>query len=159
MVTFPCKFSLIYSIRVLCFFDLFFDLPLVAALHFDLVLLYAEVDHGSADLDSLIVEWDEGTSLFDEDHGAEFRVIVFENEFTVHELDHGVHSRDGDIVYSQISVVASAQFELLLLNRRLDHMDDSARVLFVTETLEYEEVTCWLLILDQVILFIFGFKS
>ena len=137
----------------MCFFDL------VVALHFDLVLLDAEVDNRSANLDSLVVERDEGTPLFDEDHGAEFRVIVLENEFTVHELYHGVHSGDGDIVYSQISVVTSAQFELSLLSRRLDHVDDSARVLFVTETLEDEEVTRRLLIFDQVILFIFGFKS
>ena len=137
----------------MCFFDF------VVALHFDLVLLDAEVDHRSADLDSLVVERDEGTSLFDEHHGAEFRVVVFENELPVQQLDHGVHSGDGDIVYSQISVVASAQFELALLSGRLDHMDDSARVLFMTETLEDEEVTCWLLILDEVILFILCFKS
>ena len=70
-----------------------------------------------------------------------------------------MHSGDGDVVYSQIGVVTSAQFELSLLSRRLDHVDDSARVLFMTETLEDEEVTCRLLIFDQVILFIFGFKS
>lgn len=59
-----------------------------------LVLSHAEVDHRAADLDSLVVKWEERRPLLHEDHGAELTVIILEDKLTILELDHGMDSGD-----------------------------------------------------------------
>lgn len=80
--------------------------------HLDFVLFDAEVDNGTADLYSLVVQRNKRASLFDKYHSSKFRVVILKNEFTILKLDHGVYSGDGDVVYAQVSIVPSAQFEL-----------------------------------------------
>ena len=59
-----------------------------------------------------------------------------------------MHSGHTDVVDTQVGVVASAQLELGLEGSRLDDVDDSAGVLFVTQTLQDQVVSSGLLVLD-----------
>ena len=55
--------------------------------------------------------------------------------------------------------MASPELELILVGAWLDDVNDSACVLVMTETLNDHEVSCRLLILDEVVVLVLCFES
>jgi len=65
-----------------------------------------------------------------------------------------VYSGDRNVVNAEIGVVASPEFELILVGAWLDDVDYPACVLVMAETLDDHEIACWLLILDEVVMLV-----
>ena len=114
--------------------------------------LHREVDHGSTNLHSLVVSWQEGSSLFNQHKGTELRLVVLKHKFAIFELNLCMAARNGDVVDSEITFVTTSQFENILLWSGSDNMDDPRGVLFLVERLEHHVITGLLFVLYKFVL-------
>lgn len=60
-------------------------------------------------------------------------------------------SGHGDVINSQITLMASSKFKYVLGGTWTDDVDDPAVVFLLTQTFKHQVVANWFLVLDQVI--------
>jgi len=69
--------------------------------------LHREVNDCPANLNSLIVSWQQGCSLLDQDQGSKLRLVVLKHELSVFKLDFGMTAGDRDIVDSKVRLMTT----------------------------------------------------
>lgn len=111
-----------------------------------------EVDDSPPDLNCFVIQRKERSSLLDKDESTKLGRVVLEHEFALLQFDLGMAPRHGDVVDAQIRFVTSTELEDSLGARWLDDVDNTARILLLTETFEHKVIARWLLVLYKVVL-------
>ena len=120
-------------------------------------MLDREVDDSAADLHGLVEAGQKWRSLLHQNQSTKLALVIFKQELSSLELDFRVASRDGDVIDSQIALVASSKLEDCLAGTGPNYVDNSGVILLLRKTLQHHEVALRLLILHQVISVPLGF--